>query len=531
MSATSGPVPVPALAPEPAGGGRRSLRPGIPDVLTPAAGRLLRLELRRNAMMWMVPLALLAFWLDTYRSSMALSPLWSSRTLILRQGAAVDDFAPFAVGAAAWVGGRDRRRGVVEQVDITPLPRWAGRLATWGATTGWALGAYLACVGFLYGAIAWKGAAGSPPWWPVVVGAVALVACSSLGFALGVLVPSRFTAPLVAVVTALALRQTLRSGGRYVLLSPVASPAYSLAPPKADAGVFYPYLPDLSLTQLVFLSGLAVAAVGVLGVQAVCGRPGLRSLAAGVVAMGLASCGTAVALIGSARVEANGVVVSALHDAADDRPLSYVPVCGGMTIQVCLHPVYRAYLPTLTTALDPLLREVAGLPGAPVRLDQVALTDGRSPLAEATMTGAPPVLHLALNIGYDGAMWVGPIPAGKVPPGQCCTSQQMWTSVPHVTAQVLPTVAGTVLDRLVGHNGQAQQAVLEGVLRAAGVSLDSTSFFAQVDGSQIVLPPPGTPAYAAGERFAALPPAERHTWLTAHLTELRSGHITLEELP
>lgn len=520
-----------SAVPVPARGGGRPLGPRIPAVWRIAAGRLLRLELRRNTMMWMVPLALLAFWLDTYRSSMALSPLWSSRTLILRQGAAVDDFAPFAVGAAAWVGGRDRRRGIGEQVDITPLPRWAGRLTTWAATAGWALGAYLACVGFLYGSIAWQGAAGSPPWWPVVVGAVALVACSSVGLALGVLVPSRFTAPLAAVATGLILRQTLRSGGRYVLLSPVASPAYSLAPPKPDAGVFFPYLPDLSLTQLAFLGGLAVTALGVLGVQAVCGSAALRRLAAAVTAVGLAACGTAVALIGTARVEANGVVVPALHDAADDRPLAYTPVCGGGEIRICLHPVYRAYLPTLTAALNPLLREVAGLPGAPARFDQVALSGERSPLAGATVDGSPPVAHLALNIGYDGAMWVGPDPAGSAPRGRCCTSQQMWTSVPHLRAEVLPPVAGAVLDRLVGHRSQAQRAVMEGLLRATGVPLDSSAFFARIDGSPDVLPPPGTPAYAAGMRFAALSAADRRGWLTAHVADLRDGRVTLEQLP
>jgi hypothetical protein len=520
-----------SAATAPARGGGRAPSPGGLDLLTLCAGRLLRLELRRSTMMWMVPPALLVFWLDTYRGSMALSPLWGSRTLILRRGAVLDDFAPFVVGAAAWVGGRDRRRGIGEQVDITPLPRWAGRLTTWGATAGWALGAYLACVGFLYGTIAWQGAAGSPLWWPVVVGAVGLVALSAVGFALGVLLPSRFTAPLAAVVTGLVLRETLRSGGRYVLLSPVTSPAYSLAPPRPDAGVFYPYLPDLSLTQLLFLGGLAVTALGLPGVQAVCGRPGLRRLAAAVAAAGLASCGTAVALIGTARVEPNGVVVPALHDAADDRPLAYTPVCGGSAVKVCLHPVYEAYLPTLTAALDPLLREVAGLPGAPVSVDQVAFSGPHSPLAEVTVSGEPPVAHLALDIGYDGARWTGAGPAGNASPGHCCTSQQMWTSVPRLTAEVLPPVAGAVVDRLVGHADQAQQAVREGLLRAVGVPLDTMGTFARIDGTPDVLPQPGTPAYAAGKRFAALPAADRHAWLAAHLDALRAGRIPLEQLP
>jgi hypothetical protein len=224
------------------------------------------------------------------------------------------------------------------------------------------------------------------------------------------------------------------------------------------------------------------------------------------------------------------VVVPALHDAADDRLIAYTPVCGGSAVPVCLNPVYRAYLPTLTAALDPLLREVAGLPGAPVRFDQVSLESQHPALAGAVVAGSPPVVQLALNIGYDGAMWIGSGPPSGVR-GSCCTSQQMWSSVSRLTAEVLPPVAGTVVDSLVGHADQAQQAVSEGLLRAAGVSLDSLAIFAQLDGSTVVVSQPGTPVYAAGARFAALPAAERHTWLTAHLAELRTGNITLEQLP
>src|SRR5262245_14327640 len=42
---------------------------------------------------------------------------------------------------------------------------------------------------------------------------------------------------------------------------------------------------------------------------------------------------------------------------------------------------------------------------------------------------------------------------------------------------------------------------------------------------------PGTPAYAAAERFAALPASVRHAWLAAHLAALRAGQITLGQLP
>jgi type IV secretory pathway protease TraF len=41
---------------------------------------------------------------------------------------------------------------------------------------------------------------------------------------------------------------------------------------------------------------------------------------------------------------------------------------------VCVHPAFRAYLPSLTAALAPALAAVAGLPGAPVRISQQATT-------------------------------------------------------------------------------------------------------------------------------------------------------------
>jgi hypothetical protein len=47
-------------------------------------------------------------------------------------------------------------------------------------------------------------------------------------------------------------------------------------------------------------------------------------------------------------------------------------------------------------------------------------------------------------------------------------------------------------------------------------------------------PPPGpatAAVYGAARRLAALPPAVRHAWLVAHLSALRSGHLTLAQLP
>ena len=125
--------------------------------------------------------------------------------------------------------------------------------------------------------------------------------------------------------------------------------------------IFYPYLPDLAITQVLFLAGLAAAVLGALGLRAAAGGRWLRCAAAVAAAAGLAAAGTGVGLAGTARLEAHGmIVIPALHDTANDKPIAYTPVCSHAAVPVCLHPAYRSLLPAVTAALGPLLSEVAG---------------------------------------------------------------------------------------------------------------------------------------------------------------------------
>jgi hypothetical protein len=110
-----------------------------------AAGRLLRLELRRNVTPWLLwPLAALSWFAGPYRVPMEYGPFWEQRALVM-----LDHFAPllaFAAGAAAWMGSREGRRRITDQVLTTPRPGWARRLATLAATACWLLLGYLALV-------------------------------------------------------------------------------------------------------------------------------------------------------------------------------------------------------------------------------------------------------------------------------------------------------------------------------------------------------------------------------------------------
>ncbi len=68
---------------------------------------------------------------------------------------------------------------------------------------------------------------------------------------------------------------------------------------------------------------------------------------------------------------------------------------------MCLNPAYRRWLPDVNAALAPVLAEVAGLPGAPVRVTQVAAAyraGHGGPPQVISLGGSPPVLHLSLGL-------------------------------------------------------------------------------------------------------------------------------------
>jgi hypothetical protein len=335
---------------------------------------LLRIELRRNAMGWMLPVAVALFWYQAYRHVMALPPMWNLRAMTMQNDALLDFAMPVA-GASAWMGWRDRRRHMAELLSGTPRSRWARQAATWAATTGWALAGYLGCVAVVYVLTARQASGGGPLWWPVVVGAVGIPALSAFGFTAGALIPSRFTAPLVTLVAFFGLgfsSSAAHDSHSVWLISPLIAGAGDIG---ADPGVatFYHYLPDLSIVQAMFLAGLTLTLLGILGLPSGSGGGRLRAAAATLAVAGLAAAGTAGSLVETAHLDRHGmIIIPAVHDAASDQPVRYTPVCAGGPVPVCMNPVYAAYLPDVTKALDPMLSQVAGLPGVPARLSQTA---------------------------------------------------------------------------------------------------------------------------------------------------------------
>jgi ABC-type transport system involved in multi-copper enzyme maturation permease subunit len=463
--------------------------------------RLLWLELRRNAMPWMFPLLALLFVFDPFRTAMDYPPLWDLRASVV-VNKLLPDFVAFVAGVAAWMGSRDSRRHTADLVTATPRPRWTAWLVTWAATAIWAVILYLCGVAVIYGVTATQATWGHPLWWPVAVGCAELAVVCALGFAVGTLFPSRFTAPLAAVgaffLSLEGFHNAVGQSSGYALLSPTTS-----VPPD-DIGVFYHYLPDVAIAQLMFLLGLTAVVLGGLGLARAAGAGRrLRRAAAVLSVVGLAATGTAIGLVGTAHQGTSGEVIPALHDAANDRLIAFTPVCSPVSgIPVCVHPAYRPYAGDVTAAFRPVLSEVAGLPGAPARITQI----GDPALSPPTgkFGGSPPVFEYSMPV--LGSAF------GQTTSDVIQNLQDLF---------VAAFIAGP--RGFVGQGGTpAQQVVQIVLLKAIGSQWDS--------------PGPGggpeSPAMtAAVTRFAAVPAGARHAWLTTHLAALRAGHITLAQLP
>jgi hypothetical protein len=501
----------------------RTDRPGARNPRAEAARILLRLtllELRRSPMPLMLPLVAALFWFDGLRTGQGLPAIWTQRASILPDHV-MPDVGPIAAGMAAWVGGREKRRGMGDLADSTARPRWLRQLAAWGGATGWTLLAYAACTTVVYVLAARVVTWGGPPVWPVVmVGLTVTVFCTA-GFVAGALFPSRFTAPLAAIgtmfVAVLVFQSAVNANSGVLLLSPDNDV------PQLDWGVFHPVPPDLSIVQTLFLGGLVVVLLGVLGVLGSVRGAQLRRSAVAVTAVGLAACVAGFALASGATRGGYGYEVPALHDAASDRAIPYTPVCTrGSVIPVCVHPVFSADLPAASAAFAPLLAEVAGLPGAPARATQVDVADLPSPgTAKAKKRS---------DVDQFGAGTTLATPSGGAPVlefgyGDLDAFSESFT-VSYLRGQAAQLVIGNVIAPN-GDPDAAQQAVELALVQRAGGSEG------EGQGPLASAPTPApTPAVAAAAaRFAALPPSQSHAWLVTHLSQLRAGQITPGELP
>jgi type II secretory pathway pseudopilin PulG len=313
--------------------------------------------------------------------------------------------------------------------------------------------------------------------------------------------------------------------------------------PLGDDGVFYHVSPDLAITQVMFMGGSTVALLGLValapflrvahhGLLAGVSRTGRWLCVAGValLAAGVAASSTAYALAGTAKLTASGWDIPALHDAASDQPIPYTPDCAGTSFKVCVHPAFSGFLSSANAALQPVAAEIAGLPGAPVRAEEVPSGEGVRAaqglvlpgVPRAGLSGAPPVYNYTSDNGL--APFFGS-PAGVDNAGWQAGFQQVF-----LTAFIAgPPIVGPGPDAAELPPTAAQQAVITALMIKVGSA--APDFGEDTTNAQPTAGATPTQIAAAAQRFASLSPSARHAWLAAHLPALRAGTVTLAQLP
>lgn len=455
---------------------------------------LLRVEARHNPAPLVLPLLALLLWITPLAQDLTPVALWLDRSVDIE--GSIQLIGPFAAAVATWTASREHRWNMTGLRASTPRNPGAAVTATWLAGLAWMVAFYLALCAVFLSVTATQATWGSPQWWPVADALVALVMCSAVGLAAGLWIRTRFAAPLVAVGTLtviLGVRAAAASqhAAGIGLLSPVY-PAFGL-----NASVFYAPQPDLPMLKITCYLGVLCIALGAAAWYFHADWTSLRRGGAALLAAGLVLTVTAAALDVTARAGSHGVIVPAFHDAAADHAVPYTPVCSRTPLPVCVHPAYAggSELAVLAAIIDKLAAPVAGVPGMPARAEQVP--DARTSLGG--VQGSPLILPIQPFIVHGTSL--------QPPAFQVAFADSVALSffVPgrSPVQRADPAQRALALYLLVQAHAPAGPPVL-----------------------------PADPAVtAAAARFAALRPAARTAWLTAHLTALRAGRLTLADIP
>ena len=489
-----------------------------------ATGRLFWIETRRSIGLLAFPvlagLAWLAWFLQSGgRAAHQGITLWPQASVDI--GFAVVFVGPAAGGLAAWVAGRDRRRGLGDLLATTPAPVTRRELTLLAATALWALLAYVAA-GIYQGVITAREATwGGPVWPPIVIAGLAIAAQAAIGYAAGSFagspLTSRLMAGLVPIVLFVAQVWPTTIRGDDVMLGPMIGtssyPYENLAPSSIvqDIGgtVYWSPRMDLVWAAAAWFGGLGALALAIMV---------LRRRRRSPVAWGTLVAAALAIVIGWTQL----VPAQVFAVPPPSRAIAYEPVCTQRSIEICVHPAYESALDDTADIVDAVIRPLVGLPGFPVRAEQV-------------------------RPDREGEAIVGPHELGPVPPDLLgiVPANPDTNDVIEASFVAVAAVAGQT-DWFLSPLTPAQSAIAIWLMDQSGFDWSTAEGFLMPSFGDAVpikeavdsgsLAPEDVDGlladvHRAADRFGALTPEEQRAWLEANFAALRAGELALEDLP
>ncbi len=464
--------------------------------------RMVRIETRRNAALWVSPLMVgIALLFEAGQGLAWRLLLWPDMSVVIRDS--IVFIGPAIAGIAAWMAGRERRRQIEDLLATTPRPAFTRRAATWVGTVGWGFMAYVAAAVILVALTLRHAVWGGPSLWPIFIGLLAIPAEAAVGYALGVHLPGRFTAPLVAIAAFLA-----QTGVGYALAGGPANMrvlAYLSPVVYLDTSVWYGVRPNVGLPQALVLFGLIAIGLGATALYRRASWGAWGSCCAGFVL-----CGTSAAMLLSNAPPTSSDLMASRYTPAfggakltiwNKRPIPYTPACTASPMPVCVHPAYAPYLKDDASIINRLIAPLRGLPGAPTRAVQ------RSDSAWGV-------------IGNDLAFVPQETPADESFYGQIALAL---TAYNYNFKDFLHCPGDATMQSCY----EAQEAVGVWLVRQAGLSLSleeqGVPWGKFTSDWRITSP--------AAQRFARLSPTSQRAWLRAHYLTLRHGGVPLKDVP
>jgi hypothetical protein len=390
--------------------------------------RILGIELRRSVALWAALVIAAAGVFVLFASN---EPYGSWMQLVIVQRDIMQLTWPLALAAGAWQALRERRSRVEELLATTARPRWQRVLPVAIAMAIAAVAAYLAMIVGAAGHLRHIDGYFSLGAIPLIaLGALAMVGAVWLGQAIGTLLPSPLTAPMLAVVgfVSLAISLMLVTGGNHrdpgtFLLFPY------LQGPRDGGYALQMLSARANLSQALWLAALAAFGLALFAAA----RPYTRVAAVLPVLLGAAVAVPAMPRQLSAAWIEDGRATEVI--CTDDEP------------KVCIERAHSYALDHLLGAAREALSILAAkLPPAPTRVLVRTVGDngGEHPRPPDALVVPISAFEDVMAYTPDDLLWMMLNGAG-VPPCANLTGSREETESEYLAARLV--VAAWLLDR------------------------------------------------------------------------------------